>query len=143
MKAAVNLMTNWMVFLVSAVWLGVFLYTDLGSSLHGFVFPTVTQLEIESIEPYDYNGLDASIISGSADKLRNCDFVGMDWFTNADSVQGTIESFFLDPPQGRSSGRQYWSAIVVGIDINRVVESISYVHHACSFSLPVKTKFFG
>ena len=132
---------SWFAVLLAIGWLWIFSQGDVSAKIHGLALPVVSNLEIESITPTDIEGQPAVKLSGSAVKYRECDFNGITWSIDGVTNSGTVRSFFRDAPQGRDGGIQHWSAIVVGVTVDRLPLTSSVVHHTCS-GLPVNSIFF-
>ncbi len=132
---------SWFAVLLAVGWLWIFSQGDVSAKIHGFVFPVVSNLDVESITPTDIEGQPAVKLSGSAVKYRECDFNGITWSIDGVKSSGTVRAFFRDAPQGRAEGVQHWSAIIVGVTVDRLSLTSSVVHHTCN-GLPVNSVFF-
>ena len=132
---------SWFAMLLAVGWLWIFSQGDISAKIHGIAFPVVSNLVVESITPIALEGQPAVKLSGSATKFRECDFNGITWSIDGVKTSGTVRAFFRDAPQGRSEGVQHWSAIIVGVTVDRLSLTSSVVHHTCN-GFPVNSTFF-
>jgi hypothetical protein len=105
------------------------------------MLPVVSVLTVDSVVAIDLEGQAAVKLSGSALKIRECDFNGLTWSISGRKTTGTVRAYFRDAPQGREEGVQYWSAIIVGVTEDRLSMTRAEVHHTCN-GLPVNSLFF-
>ena len=132
---------SWTGIVLAIGWIWIFSQGAVSARIHGYLVPVVSILSVESITPIDLEGQLAVRISGSAVKLRECDFNGLTWSIDGEKTRGTVRAFFRDAPQGRPEGLQHWSAIIVGVTEERLSLTRAEVHHTCN-GLPVNSLFF-
>ena len=118
------------VFISGFLFLAWFTLSSQPAKISGSLFPVVTMLQIESIEEYEYNGMPSTKLAGMITKLRDCDFKAMNWYIGG-ANNGTVASTFLDAPQGRGKGVQYFTGILVGIHPSLIEYTFSEVQHSC------------
>jgi hypothetical protein len=75
-------------------------------------FPIITPLTIESVEAIGPNTVR---VKGSAERLRSCTFVELEWYLGRRGEQSTkVQVGFDDAPEVRN-GKTHWSGIIVGL----------------------------
>jgi hypothetical protein len=122
--------SNTPVFIIGFLFLSWFALSSQPAKISGSLFPVVTTLEIKSVQAYEYNGMPATKIAGTIKKLRDCDFKAMNWYIGG-ANNGTVASTFLDAPQGRGKGVQYFTGILVGIHPSLLEHTFAEVRHSC------------
>ena len=100
--------------------------------IEGRIHPVMGPLEIHSPQPFpppDYR----TKWQGSAEKLRDCRFVRLEWFLGPrgdNRVMIPVE--FTDKPEVRGQGILTWAGIVTGLEADRVrSNSHADVIHKC------------
>jgi len=106
----------------------------------GGAFPVVTSLIVTSTIPTVIDGADGVMLSGNAEKLRNCTFQGLTWYIGG-PYGVPIVARFLDRPAVYGVGHLEWSALVVGITQDRLFETYGEVIHSC-WGVMVRTPFY-
>ena len=106
----------------------------------GHFFPVTANNRITSIEDDAIPGW--SIISGSADKLRDCRFVSIEWYLG--DVNGSRAQIrFLEPTKTRTVGQFNWGNWSVQLDRKQILEnSYAVTTHQCNSFYPTKTIFW-
>lgn len=100
---------------------------SVGAELEGYYYPVVTRAEIVQVE---YNDRGA-IVYLRFNKVRQCGFVGLQWYNNLDRRLGIeFEPESADLPPSRPTGQQYTGPwLIRGLyDING---SRAVVTHNC------------
>ena len=109
------------------------------SQYEGQMFPVIKNAEIES----SYDTDQGKLIYVSFDKVRSCEFEGIQWFDylgNRYSVQFEVNSELLPPSRPVLSGQQAGPWIIV--DLNDLTGSNAIVSHRCSPFWLTYTNFY-
>ena len=122
-----------------------FFVYEFGGQIEGRLFPVMGTLEIHDPEEAD----DRSVTKwkGHAEKLRNCNFVRLEWYLGPRNGRHVIvdrEAAFTDKPQIRSTGRLHWEGILVHLSPKATREnSFADVIHRCPWRpWEVRTRFY-
>lgn len=130
-------------------WLGVLVIATLLSTgkmaeILGEYFPVMTPLEITSIEPTTTRDLPSSLISGTSEKLRDCNQQSMRWYIVEGHQEGSVFSLFLDRPQVHGKGPMVFKGIIVGLPPEDIKYSRAEVTHNCfGGNVRIVTNFFS
>lgn len=142
-----NLFFSWKVFIVCALCLGMFSQSETAARAYGLLDPVVTPIQVTSIAPIAMPTLSGiprtgSIISGEATILRDeCDYIDLTWKLDGGEKKVEVEAFFEDPPEVRSSGKQYWRALVVNVPPDQLYQTEGVANHRCG-AFPVSSPFY-
>lgn len=101
-------------------------------SIEGRLFPVVSPIEVHSPVPhvppaYQYKW------KGRAEKLRNCEFIQVEWYLGRRAGgRVRVSAEFLDPPQVRPAGVLEWERLVIALEQGAVISnSHADVIHKC------------
>lgn len=110
--------------------------------LHGRIAPSVGPLTITAI--YDGNSDYLSRVAGYAEKYNECPFVRVDWaLGDRGGRYATANARFLDRPEIRETGAQYWDRLMVDLEPSQIRNnSFGTVYHDCGWPWLVKTPFY-
>lgn len=114
--------------------------------VEGSIVPVTTEFNIETISTtYDSAGFQASVLTGTFTKLRNCEFKELTWYygTRENRLSSVgVKSIFTSAPQVRSTGEQYLASLYVYLPRSDVMNnSFAYVTHSC-YNLSLGTNDF-
>lgn len=133
---------SWPITIASAAWLGLFAQTDMAAHLHGYVWPVVTPLTVDSVEPAMVRGVPGSRISGTAMIERaQCDYIDVSFRLVGSDRSVNVAAFFMDRPAVREPGGQQWEALMVGVPPHRLADTRGEVRHECGV-FPVVSPFY-
>ena len=107
---------------------------SVGGEIEGRVFPVMGPLTV--FEPIEMpQPTYRTRWRGQAKKLRNCDFVRVEWFLGPrDGRRVQVQFEFTDRPQVRPAGPLEWSGLVVALDPPAArSNSHADVLHQCDF----------
>ena len=94
---------------------GVLVYAE-APRVEGYWFPVMGALTIEDPSPMPPPHYRTKW-RGSADKLRDCSFVELQWFLGArNGRKVSVKVDFTDPPEVRGAGRLHFQGIVIQLD---------------------------
>ena len=101
-------------------------------NIDGWVNPVVGLLEITDIRRHPTEP-ESVMIAGNAEKFRNCDWLGIEWFVGkVDGRSASVPARFDDKPQVRATGVMHWSELVVSLPEDVVCNSsYAFVVHNC------------
>lgn len=126
---------SWPVTVGSAAWLGLFAQTDMAAHLHGHIWPVVTPLTVDSVEPVTVRGRPGSRISGTVVIERaQCDYIDVSFRLVGSGRSVNVAAFFME-------NAQQWEALMVGIPPNRLSDTRGEVRHECGV-FPVLSPFY-
>ena len=92
----------------------VFVY-ELGGEVEGRIWPVMGQLELSEPEAYPPPSY-RTRWKGRATKLRNCNFVRLEWYLGPRHGRHVeVEVEFTDPPEIRMAGELHWDGIVISL----------------------------
>lgn len=139
----VSLATGWVAFTIALIWLALFVNSEPAARLQGEIWPVVTPLQVDTVSPFAMlDGTPATRISGTAVKLRDCNFRTTRWYIeDADGRDTRVNAYFLDPPLIRQPGVLTWDALIVGVTPEMLSTSRAEVHHECQ-RLPVVSFYY-
>ena len=123
--------------LMAAYWIG---QTIPAQRFAGHMRPVVTLMHVESVKATVMDGLPSVVLSGTAEKLRDCTYRAIEW-----SLGGPygvpVNAKFMDSPQVNGVGSLRWEALIVGITADRLFETYGEVIHSC-WGVTVRTPFY-
>lgn len=110
----------------------------LVTSVEPKVKPVITPLQITSVEKI---GPNTTRIKGNATRLRNCDFIQLNWYLGRRGGQvAKVRVAFEDKPQIRDEGHTEWEGIIVGLLPDQIINnSHANVVYRCWGPLGPKT----
>jgi hypothetical protein len=114
---------------------------DTSQRLLGKIWPVVGVLNVESVAPEIFDNLSGVRISGSAEKRRDCVWLGVSWYLGGPN-RVPIAAKFSDRPQNNAPGRLHWTGLLVGIEPGRLRETYGEVTHQCG-ALKVRSRFYA
>ena len=133
---------GWPACILSLLWLMLFSQTDMAATVHGWLMPVTTPIQVTSVEPATINGIAGSRIKGFATIERaSCDYIYVTWELAGGDKSAAVTAFFADKAQIRGEGRSTWEALMVGVTPDRLIETRGTVRHECG-RFPVSTPFF-
>ena len=140
---------NRVVIFIAVMWiLFGFPRTEQGATLTGKLHPVVIPYIPTTVYRTEYNGVESSRLVGTISKVRGveCAFNSIEWYLQDGAGNRTpVFSFFRDKAELTTLGEFNRDYLIVGIEPERLDQTIAYVNHACwvLFSaLPVKSLFF-
>lgn len=104
---------------------------DAIGSIEGWLFPVVSEVVLSDPRPAPPPAY-RHAWHGEAEKLRECSFVGMEWFLGSrNGLRASVVSGFTDPPEVRGQGGLVFSGILVSLDPAEIEASHADVIHQC------------
>lgn len=122
----------------------VWAFEDSIARLYGHAFPVVSEAMLSDPRPSPPPRY-AAIWHAEAAKLRDCQYVSIEWFLGPRGGRRTqVVAEFLDPPQVRPQGPLVWDGLRIALDPTNVLEnSHADVLHDCGWPWLVRSRFFS
>ena len=114
---------------------------SVGGRIEGYFFPVVVNTQITSAEGVtDYS----TRISGQSDKLRECDYDSLVWYSEGAGVASRISIIFEERTKRRQAGVFFFGPWVLNSTEADIRESSrSSVFHRCHPLWRTETAFYG
>lgn len=113
---------------------------SFGGAVEGAVNPVVDDVEISKMSPVDAI---STRIWGSFEKLRQCDFLDIEFFLGVPGGASKALVVFEEGAKVRGDGREEFGPWIVQLTPEQIESnSFALVHHRCHFGWITETRFF-
>lgn len=110
-----------------ALMTSLYVYTFTGQ-IEGYILPVVNDTEITRIEPV---GRFYSRVWGSSNRIRECDFAGLEWEFNAAPRSVAVSVVFEEGTVIREQGRFDFGPWLIHLSPNQLRFSTAFALHEC------------
>lgn len=112
-------------FLILIIWIILFINVNIFAIAEGLINPVVDEVYIEKVGD--------NLVYGSINKLRSCEFIGMEWFIkmnngNYKKINTNIDQSEIDY---LAQGKHIIGPMKINIDENDINNSRLRVYHKC------------
>ena len=113
---------------------------SIAPSLEGTIFPVVDNVNI-----YESHAISDTTteFSGSAKKIRECQFLRLEWFIVQNGHYAQVDLTFIEKSKARASGYFDFGPWNVKIPVSDFPQhSVAVVYHRCHWLWDTETKFY-